>query len=112
MTPDEFIKLQEALKEAVAEQVKITVNGKIERLLVSHGELKGWFEEHAREDKETARAIHDYIRSDEEWKVKAKPVIELGENISWSGTAFLKVLGAIGTLVAVIAGIINFTKHN
>lgn len=119
MTPDELDKIIVAVKEGAASQVEISVNGKINKLLVSQEELKGWFKEHALEDKETSNilnghidTLNNYIKADEEWKIKAKPVIELGENISWSGMAFLKFLGAIGAVIAIIAGILNLTKHN
>ena len=110
MSPDEFIKLQTALKEAVADQVKVTVNGKIEKLIASQEELKTWFIEHAQEDRMNAKIMSDYIITDNEWKEKAKPIIELGENISWSSSALLKVLGAIGTIAAIVAVVFNISR--
>lgn len=111
MTPAQIKQLQKALTESVDAQVKITVNGKIERLLASQAELKEWFIGHAEEDRMTAKKMDDYILADNEWKKKAEPVIELGENVSWSTMAALKFLAGLGALVGIIVAIFNISKH-
>lgn len=70
MTQKEF----EQLKQHVAETIKITVNGKIDKL----------------NDK-----IDNYIKEDNEWKEKAEPVIEMGINARGASAAVLWIAGIV-----------------
>ena len=110
MTPEQLKELTNALTTSIDTQVKLTVNGKIERLLKSHEEMKESFLRHMEEDRVTAQKMDDYISQDNGWKLKAQPIIELGENISWSTMAILKTLGALGTIAGIIAVIFNLSK--
>lgn len=89
MTPEQFEKLQTVIKEQIAETVKVTVNGKIDAL---------------------NKKVDDYIKSDNEWKDRAQPTIELGTNVRGFGKVFAYIIGtlaAVGGLVALIEGFIK-----
>jgi len=103
MTPEQLEQLKFSLKDTIKE----TVNGKIDRL---HHMMEGHMEDDKRVAFELNTKIDEYIKSDNEWKQKAKPVIELGENVTWSSMAMLKILGALGTVGGIIAVIVSFTK--
>ncbi len=57
MTPEQFEKLQNTISKQIEISVKATVNGKIDNL---------------------NKKVDDYIKSDNEWKDRAQPTIELG----------------------------------
>ncbi len=91
MTPEQFEKLQNLISKQVETAVKATVNGKIDDL---------------------NRKVDEYIKSDNEWKERAQPTIELGANVRGFG----KVLAYLIGTVAAIGGLIFtferlFRKH-
>ena len=70
MTIEEF----EQLKNALVETVKITVNGKIDRM---------------------NSKLDTYIKEDNEWKERAEPVIKMGNNAKGASIVVLWLAGVI-----------------
>ncbi len=81
MTPDEFAKITQIIKDTIKE----TVNGKIDKIDVK---------------------LDNYIKDDNEWKAAANPTIELGNNVRGFGKVMVYLLGIAGA----IFGLIKFTK--
>ncbi|MCX6756346.1 MAG: hypothetical protein NTX85_03325 [Candidatus Nomurabacteria bacterium] len=78
MNPEQF----EQLQITISKQIEITVNGKIDNL---------------------NKKVDDYIKSDNEWKDRAQPTIELGTNVRGFGKVFAYLIGtaaAVGGLFA------------
>lgn len=89
MTPEQFSQFQ----EAITNQIKITVNGKIDRI----------------NDK-----LDTYIKEDNEWKSDVKPYIENMRqisNFSTVGSAILKTIIAFGAAITVIWAAIKYLKY-
>lgn len=86
MTPEQF----EELKISLNDQVKITVNGKIDRLSIK---------------------LENYITSDNEWKEKAQPSIDLGNNTRTIGRFFAGMFGTIGVISGAIFGVWELIKR-
>lgn len=70
MTIEEF----EQLKSALIETVRLTVNGKIDKLNTK---------------------MDLYIQSDNEWKERAEPVIKMGNDAKGASRVFLWIMGAV-----------------
>lgn len=85
MTQDHIKEIQEAVGIAI----KVHVNGKIDRM----------------NDK-----IDAYIKSDMEWKEKAQPVLDMGNNVQGFGKVSLYIIGFIASVAGAIAVIINLLK--
>lgn len=88
MTPEQFIQLQ----ETVSNQIKLTVNGKIDSINTK---------------------LDNYIKEDNEWKADVKPYIENMRqisNFSTVGSALLKTIIAIGGAITVIWAAIKYLK--
>lgn len=81
MTPEEL----EHVLNIVRSTIKDTVNGKIDRI-----DLK----------------LENYIKSDNEWKTKADPILEMGRDLR----SFGKIVAVILGIVATVFGIIKFWK--
>ena len=81
MTPDEL----EHLTNHIEKVVKLTVNGKIDRM---------------------SDRIDNYIKEDNEWKKKAEPILEMGSNVR----SFGKILVSLLLLTGTIIGILKFWK--
>jgi len=91
MTPEQFEKLQTLISKQVETAVKATVNGKIDDL---------------------NKKVDEYIKSDNEWKERAQPTIELGTNVRGFGKVFAYLIGtvaAIGGLIVTFERL--FKKH-
>lgn len=130
MTPDELQKIIDAVKEGAANQVEISVNGKINRLLKSHEEIKVSQEEakesfvhHVEEDKITSQKlelmsqkIDAYIEKDEkewlEWKESVKPTIELGTNLRGAGKVLAYLIATIGGIIGIVIAIVSLFKKD
>lgn len=114
MTPEQFEQLQKGLTDAVAAQVKITVNGKIDRLNQIMEEQKDALIAHTQEDKITAFKLESYISKDEQewkdWKIKAQPSLDLGTNLRGFGKVLAYMIATIGGLVGVTAAIIALIR--
>lgn len=85
MTPEQFTEL----KEALAQTVQVSVNGKIDRLntkLDTH--IDGF---------------NRYVKDDMEWKETVEPVVKAFENTSWLWKLFIGILKFLG-LVSVGIG--------
>lgn len=80
MTDEQFIEIN----KTIAETIKTTVNGKIDKLNVK---------------------IDNYIVTDNEWKQQANPTIELGNNIRGFGKVAIYILGFAGMVFGIIKGI-------
>ena len=86
MTPEQF----EQLQKTVADQIKFTVNGKIDKM----------------NDK-----MDTYIREDNEWKTSVTPSIETMKKIEGFGTTglyLLKAIIALGAAGTAILAIIHW----
>jgi len=79
----------EVIKQTIENQLKLGiethVNGKIRRL---------------------DEKLDTYIKEDNEWKERANPTIELGNNVRGFGIVFVYLLGVAGA----IFGLIKFFK--
>ena len=91
MTPEQFEKLQTLITEQIGVAVKITVNGKIDNL---------------------NKKVDDYIKSDNEWKERAQPTIELGTNVRGFGKVFAYLIGTVAAVGGLIALLEGFFKKN
>lgn len=86
MTELEIQKLVEGLAPKLEKVVEKKVNGKIDHLHVK---------------------LDTYIKEDTEWKARAEPVIQMGNNVRGFGKVSLYIVG----FVAAVAGaIISFTN--
>lgn len=57
--------------------------------------------------------VRDYIKRDDEWKVMAMPVIDMGKNVQGFGKVSLYILGFIASVSAGFYAVIElFKKHN
>lgn len=92
MTLDEF----EQLKLALIDTVKVTVNGKIDKLTL--------------ENRETSAKLDAYIISDDLWKERAEPVIDMGINAKGASVVALWIAGAIIALGGAYQIISNLFK--
>lgn len=129
MTPDELNKIIEAVKEGAASQVEISVNGKINRLLKSHEEIKAGQEEmrhafvnHVEEDKITAQKqelmsqkLDTYIKTDQrewaEYKEMVKPSLELGTNLRGAGKVLAYLIATVGGIIGIVVAIASLIKR-
>ena len=103
MTPEEYAKLETSLRQAVAEQVKLTVNGKVDKMMISHGQMHDQFIKHVADDAATDKILTDFI-------AKAEPLLDMMKNLSWGWKAVLAVLGGAAGLMTVIAIIVELFK--
>ncbi len=114
MTPEQIEQLQKSLTEAVATQVKITVNGKIDRLNAIMEEQKDALVAHTNEDKITAFKLESYITKDEqewkEWKIMAQPSLDLGTNLRGFGKVLAYFVATIGAIAGVVATMVSLIK--
>ncbi len=84
MTPDQFDQLQHTISTQIEISVRATVNGKIDNL---------------------NKKVDDYIKSDNEWKDRAQPTIELGTNVRGFGKVLAYLIGtaaAVGGLIVLL----------
>lgn len=77
------------IQDAVGVAIKTHVNGKIDRI----------------NDKFDA-----YIKSDMEWKEKAQPVLDMGNNVQGFGKVSLYILGFVASVAGAIAVIVNLLR--
>lgn len=61
----------------ISDQIRITVNGKIDKITMK---------------------LDDYISDDNDWKRMARPVIEMGKNLQGFGIVVLYILSALAAL--------------
>lgn len=95
MTPDQFEKLQ----ETISTQIKLTVNGKIDKLQLSV--------------EKTQNNLDNYIKQDNSWKEEVKPYIEnmrMVSNFTSVGSALLKFIMILGGAGGVLYGLIKYLK--
>lgn len=114
MTHDQLEQLQKILTDAVASQIRVTVNGKIDKLNEIMIEQKNALIEHAKEDKLTAWKLENYITKDEqewkEWKTMAQPSLDLGTNLRGFGKVLAYLIATVGGIIGVVAAIATFIK--
>lgn len=55
--------------------------------------------------------VRDYIKRDDEWKVMAMPVIDMGKNVQGFGKVSLYILGFIASVSAGFYALMEFFKH-
>ena len=84
------------IEKTIENSIEKTVNGKI-RILTEE------FREHK-------TVVNQYIKDDTEWKGKAEPVIQMGENVQGFGKVSLYILGFIASVAGAIAVIINLLR--
>lgn len=94
MTPEQFERFQQSLKETVSDQIKLTVNGKIDGL---RKDLQNYVD---------SDAIWKEV--DKTWKEDAQPSIDLGKNVKWGGMFIASVIAVGGGLIVIVEGIIKF----
>jgi hypothetical protein len=104
------------LKAYIAEAVRETVNGKIDKQGQEMQKFLASFYEASKNQvdamKKLDEKIDHYIEQDNKWKQDAQPVIELGQNVRGFGRVFLYILGFITAFAAAIAAITNLIKKN
>lgn len=86
MTPKQQKEIQATIKETIQENV----NGKIDII---------------------SRKLDTYIKEDNEWKVRAEPVILMGENVRGFGKVSLYVVGFVASVSGAVILIINLFKN-
>lgn len=94
MTNEQF----EQLQKIVTEQIKITVNGKIDKIDIKVDKMTNKIDEYIVRD-ETHRA--DYKEETEIWREKIEQKLELNDNIKGFGKVFMYIVGviiAVGTV--------------
>lgn len=82
MTEEQY----QGIKELISDQIKITVNGKIDKL---------------------TDMMNNHIKDDAEWKKNAEPIVNAGRNLSGWGRVTLAILGFVAMLVGAITGIMK-----
>lgn len=90
MNAEELIKIQEAIRDTVGIAIQAHVNGKITKLTVK---------------------LDEYIKEDNEWKERANPTIELGNNIRGFNKGLVYVLGITGALFGVGKAVVEFIRY-
>lgn len=81
MTPEQLEILKETIDKQLKAGIETHVNGKIRVL----------------SDKFEA-----YVKEDNEWKERANPTIELGNNVRGFGVVLVYLLGVVGAIFGVI----------
>lgn len=93
MNAEELLKIQDAvakqIESSVGVAVKVHVNGKINLL---------------------TQEFRDYVKDDMDWKERAKPTIELGNNIRGFNKGVLYVASTGGALFGLFKCVAEFTK--
>lgn len=81
MTPEQLLEIQDTIKK--------TVNGKIDLLTFK---------------------LESYIVADNEWKKKAQPTIDMGNNMRGFGKVSLYVIGFLTSVTILFTGCAEFIK--
>ena len=76
--------------EQIKNLIRETVNGKIDNL---HNKIDA------------------YIESDNEWKNKAEPVLQMGKNVQGFGKVSLYIVGFVASVAGAILVVINLLKE-
>jgi len=76
--------------EQIKALIRETVNGKIDNL---HNKLDS------------------YIESDNDWKTKAEPVLQMGKNVQGFGKVSLYIVGFVASVAGAILVVINLLKE-
>lgn len=84
------------MRLAVADQIKVTVNGKVDALKT---ELQGY-----------VIADTAWKEVDKKWKEDAQPSINLGKNLKWGGMFIASVVAVGAGLTGIIVGFIEIIK--
>lgn len=87
MSPKQLKRFKEEMQNHVADTIRSTVNGKIEKI--------------------DAR-LENYIASDEAWKTRAEPVVRAFENTSWLMKLMVGLLKVGSLFGAAYAGWVIF----
>ena len=104
MTPEDIQKVVDGIIPKIQNTVVQTVNGKIDRIhkiLESQNEIMDSF--HTKVEK--------HIESDVLWKEKAKPVIDMGENMQGFGKVTLYFVGFVSAFLGAILLVKEFFKR-
>ena len=103
MSPEEYKTLEKALTDAVQAQVKVTVNGKIDKLTTIVNETSTVVNKHIAADTL-------WKSEDKTWKETAQPVITNGNKIigfwsviGWISGSVVGIAIIMGTVVGIIA---------
>jgi len=81
MTPEQLEILKETIDNQLKQGIETHVNGKIRGL---------------------SERFDSYVKEDNEWKERANPVIELGNNVRGFGVVFMYILGVVGAVFGII----------
>ena len=84
MTPKQL----KAIQDTIGKSIDKTVNGKISIL--------------TEEFREHKIIVNQYIKEDNEWKTKAEPVIQMGENVAGFGKVSLYIVGFVASVAGAI----------
>ena len=85
MNPEQLEVLRKTIESQLKIGIEAHVNGKIRALTTQ---------------------LETYIKEDNEWKERAKPTIELGNNVRGFGIVFMYILGVLAAIFGVIKFII------
>jgi aspartate ammonia-lyase len=120
MNQDEIDNLKQSLIDAVQSTVKVTVNGKIDKLTDTVRILSEGFIKHTQEDAKQADIVKTHLEDDATWKEKdaeyksnIAPLINAGENIFgwWKVTAIIfAIIAGTATFTGVVIGLIKLIK--
>lgn len=85
MTADDI----EQIKKEIQSTIKVVVNGKIDKI---------------------DQKLEEYIKSDNEWKAAAQPVIDMGRNVQGFGRVSLYIVGFVAAVSGAILYILQLVK--
>lgn len=85
----EIEQFKDIIRESIQTTIQEKVNGKIDKLHVK---------------------LDTYIKEDTEWKNKAEPVIQMGQNVQGFGKVSLYILGFVASVFGAVVMIINLLR--
>ncbi len=109
MTPEDEQKFKDFIFQAVQSGKKET-SGLVDEILYKMGDH---IEEAINKNSKLnllSNNFHAYVKEDNAWKVKAEPVIKMGENVQGFSKVSLYIVGFIASVTGAIYAIINL--HN
>ena len=79
MTPEQFLVFKNDIQAHIADTVRLTVNGKIDKINTK---------------------LDTFMKEDLEWKARAQPILDLGANVRGFNKGLVYLLGILGMVGA------------